>query len=142
MIDHNTPLKEAFVSALSGLTYEEQSVPVYCEENPNESEKLYIILAEHTDNDRSTKSSFDTQAFILIDIVHHTDGCTYDVVNAVASQVMQTLQPTPQSSGLTSTASLQFATLKRTSSQELKFETTGGNIMRRLLRYQVFVTEK
>jgi hypothetical protein len=142
MIDVNKVVREQFIGALDGLIYDGDPVPVYHEMNPNEDETLYIILNTQTEADSSTKASFDTTCTLLLDIVHRTDGCTYDVVDTVANSVLTTLQPTPQTSGVASTNELQIANLKRISSNTLMISDRPLNVMRRLLRYQFTVIEK
>lgn len=142
MIDVNKVIREQIISALSGVTYEGQAVPLYHEQNPNENESLYIILSTQTEADNSNKCRFSKICTLLLDIVHRVDGCTYDAVDTVANSVLSTLQPTPQSSGVASTAQLDIALLKRISSTTLTLPAATGNLMRRLLRYQFTVTEK
>lgn len=134
MIDVNKKVREAIMTALSAYD-------VYHEVNPNESETQYILLNTQTEEDASNKARFTTVGTILLDIVHISSGVTYDTVDTTASAVMNILQPTPQTTGLTSPAGLQILNVKKLSSNSLTLKAAGRNVMRRILRYQYTVVE-
>lgn len=142
MIDVNKAVRTAFMTALDEtITVDGVPVPAYHEENPNEEETLYIIMNSQTEEDNSNKGAFETIGTILIDVVQKTDGVTYDTVDDVAGSIMNLLQPTPQSHGLTDPSGLQVWNLRKLSSQTLTFSSEEGNIMRRLLRYECKVRQ-
>lgn len=142
MIDINKPLREAFMAALDEtITYDSTDIPAYHDQNPNEDENIYIILNTQTEEDISNKAKFFTTGTLLVDVVHKTDGITYDVVDTIAGEIMNILQPTPQTNGLTDPSGLQIINLRKLSSTPLTIPSPEGNVMRRLLRYEYKVAE-
>jgi hypothetical protein len=141
MIEVNKVFREQLIAALASVSYNSEAVPVYDKENPNRDD-LYIIIGEQTGADNGTKTTFDTDGTVLIDIVHRYKSLTFSVTDNVAGQVKHALRPTPQSVGIASTAELQIALLKCISDNTLHFDAPSGYVMRRLLRYQFIITEK
>lgn len=142
MIDVNKPLREAFITALDAtITYDGAAVPCYHEENYNDDESLYIVLNTQTEEDVPNKAAFFTTGTILIDVVYKSDRTSYDPVDAVADGVMQILQPTPQTHGLTDPAGLKIQWVRKLSSTPLTLNLDEEHVMRRLLRYEYMVTE-
>lgn len=142
MIDVNKSVREAFMQALDGTVISDGvPVPAYHEENPNESEDVYIILNQQTEEDSSNKGQFVTVGTILIDVVHRTDGYTYDVVDEVANGIFTILQPTPQTHGLTAPPGVQLYGVRRLSSTPLTIGEDSTNYMRRVIRYEYRAVE-
>jgi hypothetical protein len=144
MRDINLAIRQGFFSALDGnISYDGNDVNIYSEINPNTGENLYIVLTTQTEEDTSTKSSFDTFATILVDIVHKQNRgtATWDVVDNVAGQVLDLIQPTVGSFISSPDANLQFVNVKKQSSNTLSQTTDAEQICRRLLRFSLQVHE-
>lgn len=142
MIDVNTPVKAGIIQALSGLTFNSEPVKVYDDFNPNE-ESIYVLISEQTDSDNSNKSKFVTDGTVLLDIVHHSTTETgFDTVDRIAKDILQTLQPTPATNGVTlADAGLQLVRFRKSSSNTLSFKLSEESIMRRLIRYEYTVRQ-
>jgi hypothetical protein len=128
MVDINKYIREQIVTAIGTIA------PVYHEHNPNETEDLFIILSQQTEDDISNKAKFGTRGSILIDVVHINEGITYDTVDTISGQVLNAILPTPVSK-------LGNAiNLKRVSSTNLTLPSAGRNVMRRLIRLEYSIT--
>ncbi len=94
MTDVNTPLLKAYYDALKVLPY-----PVHEGEEPdNYTEKVYLVISDVTNNDASTKHSANTRSLIQVSI--HTwenKNNSSLTANSVAKQVVEIINPTPQS---------------------------------------------
>ena len=97
MRDINYPLRKAYFSAITGITYE-GAVPVYYLQAPDDiAPSNYIVFGGVTNNDASTKSSADTSTLMRVTI--HTsknknnDGKAADYI---AGEVLQRIYPTSQ----------------------------------------------
>ena len=144
MRDINLAIRQAFYQALNtNVSFDGNDVKIYTSFNPNTGENLYIVLTTQTGEDVSTKSSFDTFATILIDIVHKQDRgfAEFDTVDDVAGQVLDIVQPTRSTHISSPDADLQFLNVKKQSSNTLSQTTDTNNICRRLLRFSLQVTE-
>jgi hypothetical protein len=134
MIDVNKAVREAIMTALADYD-------VYHEHNPDELKTEYILLTTQTETDNSNKARFVTKGTILIDIVHITDGVTYDSVDVTAGEVMEIMQPTTTTNGLINPSGLTILNVKKLSSTPLTLIAAGRNVMRRILRYEYTVCE-
>jgi hypothetical protein len=145
MIDINSAIRQAFVTALdSQITVDGNLVKVYSEFNPNSTENHYIVLTTQTEEDTSTKSSFDTSATILVKIVHcnqQRNNASYDDVDYIANEVLQIIQPTATTHIGSPDASLQFVNVRRLSSNTLYYTTDSYSETSRLLRFQLRIKE-
>lgn len=142
MIDVNKKVRESIMTALDETITYDDVIPCYHEINPNENETLYIILNTQTEEDNSNKSAFVTTGTILIDVVHNSgQNVTYDVVDTVAGEIMEILQPTVKTHGLTNPTGLTIVNVRRLSSTYLTINDSSGNVMRRLLRYEYEVQQ-
>lgn len=144
MRDINLAIRQGFYQALNTVvTYGGNDVKIYTSFDPTITDTLYIVLTTQTEENINTKSSFDTFATILIDIVHKQNRgtATFDVVDNVAGQVMNIIQPTRSTSISSPDANLQFCNVRRQSSNTLSETTDVNQISRRLLRFSLQVTE-
>ena len=98
MRDSNYPLRKAYITALTGLTYNSVAVPVAYQELPNNiSPANYIILNSVSSNDVSAKHLSDTSTSIQVTI--HTFSDQYNSGKAaddIASLVLQAIYPNRQ----------------------------------------------
>lgn len=137
MIDVNKKVREAIVSVIDGaVEYNTTPVPCYDGNNPNEADTLYIILHTQTGENNSNKGANEIIGTMLIDVVHLTDGSTFDVVDDVCDGIKQLLEPTVTSHGLAQPAGLQIWNFIWLSDEEQPFYADEGNVMRRLMRYE------
>lgn len=98
MKDVNYPLRKAYFSALTGISYLGVAVPVYYMNLPdNLNPANYIIFGGVTNNDLSTKNSADTST--LMRVTTHTikeksnDGKAADYI---AGEILQRIYPNSQ----------------------------------------------
>jgi hypothetical protein len=137
MIDVNRKIREALVSVLDGtITYNSVAVPCYHNRNPNESDTLFIDLNSQTGENASNKGANEVVGTIMIDVVHLTDGSTFDVVDGICEEIKQLLEPTVTGSGITDPEGLQVWSFIWLSDTEQPVYADDGNVMRRLMRYE------
>lgn len=137
MKDPGKNIRKAFYDAISGLGYS-----VVDELTDNESLTNYIILSTQTEDDTSTKSSFDANGTLLIDIVtKHINTVTKETAENIADAVLNALKPTVTSKLTDSYNEFQITNLKRISANTLISPTTTGYLVRKLLRFSFRVVE-
>lgn len=97
MIDVNIPLRKAYFTALSGITYNSVAVPVYYSYLPDDIEPdNYILFGSVTNNNAGTITTQDTASTMRVTV--HTkanksnDGNAADVIGG---EVLQRVLATP-----------------------------------------------
>ncbi|HEU4903164.1 MAG TPA: hypothetical protein VFT06_10235 [Flavisolibacter sp.] len=137
MIDVNKQVRTAIVSLLDGaVTIDGVPVPCYHWQNPAESDELYIVLHTQTGENNSNMAANEVIGTIMIDVVHLTDGSTFDTVDTVCNAVKTLLEPTVTGIGITDPDGLQVWNFIWLSDNEQPFYSESGNVMRRLMRYE------
>lgn len=93
MRDINEPLRIAYAAALSQI-----SVPVYYNTLPsNVTPASYVIFRSITNNDTSTKNSFDTSTTITVEIhTKNSPGNSGLSADRIADEVLQVIYPGQQ----------------------------------------------
>ena len=98
MRDVNYPLRKAYYSALTGITYDGNTVPVYYLQAPDDiPASNYIVFGGVTNNDLSTKNSADTGSLMRVTI--HTFKEKYNdgkAADFIAGEVLQRIYPNSQ----------------------------------------------
>lgn len=97
MKDVNYPLQKAYLTALSGITYNGVAVPVYYQSLPDDVQPdNYIIFGPVSNNDTSTKTTADTDSSMRVTI--HSFQFKYntgEAINNIAGQVFAAIYPYP-----------------------------------------------
>ena len=93
----NKALRQAYKSALSTLTYNGGTVPVYYLAAPeSETGQYYITLNQPANVDTSTKSTSDTRTSIQVQIHTWAHGANDgEVADAIANSVFSLVYSTP-----------------------------------------------
>ena len=137
MKDPGKNIRKAFYTALVGLGY-----PVVDEMTDDESLTNYIILSTQTEEDISTKNTFDTSGTILIDIVtkqYNTN--TKDTADDIADLVLDAIKPNTNSTLTDSYGEFQITNIKRISANTLTLPTQTGYLIRKLLRFSFRIVQ-
>lgn len=97
MIDVNIPLRKAYFTALSGITYNSIAVPVYYSYLPDDLDPdFYIIYAAVTNNAAGTFTTQDTLSSMRVTVFtkgnKNNDG---NAADAIAGQILTRLLATP-----------------------------------------------
>jgi hypothetical protein len=102
MKDAGTAIRKAFFEALNGVvTYETQDVPVVDGKLESDATE-WIVLGEQGETDRSNKSKFSGEYNIELVVVNKTVSVAgKKVVETIADDIMEIMQPTPSTHGLT-----------------------------------------
>ena len=98
MKDSNYPLRKSYYSALTGITYDSNTVPVYYLQAPDDiAASNYIVFGGVSNNDLSTKSSADTDSLMRVTIhtfkEKYNDGKEADFI---AGSVLERIYPNSQ----------------------------------------------
>lgn len=146
MIDPEKIVRHSVFQALNGnltLTVDGSNSPVKLFSGPVDDENVYVIQANETASDDSSKHHFGTRVRFTLDIVSkqpHNSNKSY--VDDIGGQIDLILLPTPQTNGLVSMAGVQFGRLKRENVTYLDMAISSTQtIMRKLVTYSVTVFE-
>lgn len=98
MIDINIPLREAYITALAGLTYSTVGIKTYYQNAPdNVEDRCYVIMspvASIGNGDKGFNQSATTmQVMVSTWNEKYNDGLAADTV---AGQILTAIYPTPQ----------------------------------------------
>jgi len=97
MIDVNTPLRKAYKTALTGISYNSVAIPVYHSYLPdNLSPDNYIIFGNVVNNNASTLNSQDTSSSMRVTI--YTTGNrnnSGDAADYIAGKVLERIYASP-----------------------------------------------
>ena len=98
MKDVNYPLREAYMTALSGLTVDSLSVPTYYMVAPyTETGQAFITLNSPSNVDQSTKGSADTETSMQVQIHTWANGTNAGkIADDIAGAVMGIIYPDSQ----------------------------------------------
>lgn len=137
MKDPGKNIRKAFYTALVGLGY-----PVVDEMTDDETLTNYIILSTQTEEDVSTKNTFDTSGTILIDIVtKQNNAVTKDTADDIADLVSNAIKANTTSTLTDSYSEFQITNVKRISASTLTLPTSTGYILRKLLRFSFRIVQ-
>lgn len=110
MKDVNYPLRKAYYSLLSGITYNSVAVPVYYQKCPNDiAAANYIVFGGVSSNDLSSKYKADTETTIRVTV--HTHQQIYnsgEAADSIAGSILLAIYPDPQTKPDLSADSLQL----------------------------------
>lgn len=98
MKDVNYPLRKAYYTLLSGITYDSVAVPCYYQKAPNDiAANNYIVFGGINNNDSSTQHKADTDTSINVTI--HTYQQVYnsgEAADAIAGTILSLIYPDKQ----------------------------------------------
>jgi hypothetical protein len=131
MIDVKNPVRKAYFQLLNNnLFYGGEGVPV--SDGETLGKKLYVILAAQSGVDNSTFQSFDSNEDIVIDIIYKASSkASRQPVDAVASQILSLVLPSPAYNGLPGQAGIQINCVKLSDDRDLDLSENQSNAMRR-----------
>lgn len=99
MLNLNTSIETAYLTALTGITYLGNPVPVYKTQLPSTiAPGIYIIYRVLNDGSLNNKTAFVHD--ITVEVSIYTNSMMYnngDAVNAVAGSVLNAIYPTTRS---------------------------------------------
>lgn len=143
MKDINKPIRLAFWNLLNGnLDYEGVNVPV-TDELLNTNSNYYVLLTNQTATPDETKTSFDAEATMTIDIVTKTGkSVTKDIADDIANQILTLLRPSPALHGLIPPPDWQFLNLRKSDDRYMPASITGtSSIVRRIMQFSFRVVQ-
>lgn len=144
MKDINYPIRKAFFTRLNGqLSYDGTNVPV-CDEQliDSISSNNYVILGSQSDNGDDTKSTYDRQAQITLDIVtKQAQSATKDIADSIVNQILTLLfTSTPHVHTLPAQTGFQFLNLTLQNSSDIRVSLLPAqNVYRRILTFSLRV---
>lgn len=97
MKDTSFPLRKAYETALSSITYNSEAVPCYYAELPFDQHPNYYIIFQPTSNtEDSTKQTHDTVSQMQVSIFTKKDLYNSgDACDTIAGSVLNAIMPTP-----------------------------------------------
>lgn len=97
MLEVNYPIRKAVFSALSGITYNAVSVPVYYPYAPENAPANYITFQPVSTSEDSTMNSIDTVTSFRVTIHSKNDNDNSGrAADTIAGSVLAALHPTPR----------------------------------------------
>jgi len=134
-------IREAYMTALQGLTYDGQAVQVY-EFMPIETLPMnYVYINAITYNQVGNNHKFIYNASVAIDIVtKQYKKLDYDVVDGIAEQVQNTLLEFPYSQ--INDANFDFMNTVVDSAQYIIEQDGSAHIVRKIIRFTQSLIEK
>lgn len=138
MIDVKHPLRKAYYECLNGnLTFKGLAIPVG-DDTVDFDGDVYVVLASQTGYDNGTFQTFDSVETIDIDIVgkarHFSNK---NVVDFIANQIVNLIQPTKQTYGLPDQDGVQINCISLSADRYLTFSLNDSNsVVRRILTYK------
>ena len=76
-------------------------VTAYDQHAPSDAVTPYVVIRVETDTDESNNQKFVREGFILLDIIDEQQEVNSEVVEGIADEIAQIIQPTPGTSGVT-----------------------------------------
>lgn len=143
MKDVSKGLRMAIWNVLNGaLTYDSVNVPV-SDERTDQNVPRYVILSTQSGTPiERNDSAWVTRATILLDIVQKTDSVSKDGLDDISNSIMEIIQPTPTTIGITPPAGFQYTNLEREErSLSLQLNSV-ESITRKLLTYSVDIVQQ
>lgn len=122
MIDVQYPLRKSYYEVLNGnLLYNGMGVPVSddIKKLQDTGSNIYVLLSTQSGSDTGTMQSFDSWENIDIDIVFKAARSNKQVVDMVASQVMNAILPAPGIDGLPRQTGVHISCVQLQRSQEI-----------------------
>lgn len=101
MRSHNTQLRTAYFTALSGIEYNGEPVMVYSDMAEDNAPSPYIVFSSIINNDNSPKTGVDIESSIVVSI--YSNSAKYNnsnAVDAVANEVLQRIMSGIEISGV------------------------------------------
>lgn len=133
MKSHETILRDAVYTALSGaVSYNSVIIPVYSA-IADPSSDLYIVLEETNSFEQSDKQHFGNEVTLTIEIVHFQDrAMTYKIVDSIYNDMMEILLPSVNTAGFTVAAGWQAVKVRVDTTDFV--EQVDRTIVRRIIR--------
>lgn len=122
MIDVQYPLRKSYYEVLNGnLLYNGISVPVSddVKKLQDSGYNIYVLLSTQSGSDTGTMQSFDSWENIDIDIVFKAVRSNKQVVDMVASQVLNAVLPLPGIDGLPRQTGIHISCVQLQRTQEI-----------------------
>ena len=127
-------IRKATVSALTGITYDSVTVPVfYMEAPPSNTSKNYIIIEGLSSFDESTKSTSEVDTDLRLTIHTFSDNMNSgQAADSIASSILQAIYPNKQTRLNLSADSMQCSNcrLQSDNTQEYSIQGTRKYITR------------
>lgn len=145
MKDTNRPVRKAFFQLLNkALTFEGAIVPVSDKQTKSyDDNNFYVILDNQTSTPDDTKTSYDEEVTITLDIVTKTDySATSDIADNIADQIFSLLFPSsiPHLHNLPNQPGFQFINLRKSSDRYLPLQISQTQFsLRRILQFSLRV---
>lgn len=140
MIDVKKPVRKAYYELLNGaLSYNATNVPVSDDAKKlADTASLYVILSNQSGVDAGTMHSFDSSEDIVIDIVHKgSSRVNKEVVDNVASQILNLVLPLPSTDGLPLQMGVQINCVRLSDDRYITLALNNSNsVVRRLLTFK------
>ena len=138
MKDTFLPLRRTYYNTISGA-----GLTVYDEKAPGNASFPYVLLSTQTGADISPYSHFDTEATILIDIVHkQPQSVNKNAIDAIAHTIINTVIPSRGTNGLMNEPGFQILNVTKEDDRYLTLEAGENNyIIRRLIRFSQTIHE-
>lgn len=146
MTDPVKPLKEAYISLLSGaVTYNGTTIPVYDEESDPAGNDFYIIVSSVTDTQvQNQKTHFWSELTIIIDVVTRLDNRVTKMkepCDVITGKILDLVLPTVTTHAV-SCSGFQVLNVVKESSQHLPVLDTGTKkVVRRITRFRQQMVE-
>lgn len=148
MQDVNLPIRRSFYTRLNGmLTYNGVVAPIGDEvlKSTDENADFYVILSSQFSRPAYTKSSSPREATILLDIVSKTQRVSKQIVDDLASQIINLIFPdtyAPYSHTLPVPAGWQFHEVQIVDDRPGPTSVSDSiTVVRRLLQFQLRVIQ-
>jgi len=135
--DPGKNIRKAFYTLINGLGY-----TCVDEMTDNETLSTYVILSTQTENDNSTKTTFDSDCTILIDICsRQKNAVTKDTVDDMADAIVNAVKPSTTTKLTDSFTEFTLINVRRLSSNTLITNTSTGYLVHKLLKFSLRTTE-
>lgn len=145
MIDVKKPVRKAYYELLNGaLSYGSANVPVSDDvKKLADTTAVYVILSNQTGADAGTMQSFDSDENIVLDIVYKgSSRVNKEIVDDVASQILNLVLPRPGEDGLPQQMGVQINCVRVSGDEYLTMSLNSSNsVVRRLLTFKQHVRQ-
>lgn len=139
MRDWTKPLRKAYYDALAGnVSIEAAIVPVWQDKVPEDQPATcYIVIGETQGSDDSTFSTWDSDAFINVEVIAHFQSETGDYVDDMTDQVKSLLLPTRTTIGITEPSGFHIKKMVVDGENDIPvLQTATGYLKRKIIRYR------
>ena len=128
MRDTNFAIRKAYITALTGIVYEAQAVPVFYNEAPDTNTATnYIIIYGLSSSDQSTLNSTDNSLSVNVKIISKSlKSNSGRAGDDIAGIVLTRIKPNPAASLNLTADSLQCVSTKLTNDFTQDYGSIGG----------------